>query len=1187
MFALSAEIPSARATGTPPSRETDFSTIYEVDIPVISDDRTHYGNWTGMGTHPWVNNYTGISYVKNSPGVTSNNNYEGWFHFNTALLPVEDWGQVKNVTLFTTISSLNYARNTSTTEFRFYVYPNGSYLHATFVDQTLLPSYWFDWTIGDVKPYIDSRDLFDQMAISVQAVSTDPVNAERSIKYTVLKIYYYGSASAEYRNLGTHGLDNLFSSLKVSGTVVLYDNYDLNPTANNKSFTDESVPDLGAWHRGSYGNWDNAAKSLKVNGNVTLYEHQNYANSGRTATFTTNDLPYDDIGTEWNTNPLLKTGLSGTARGWDCNTWSWAVLPTGINALEIYHNDTNNHVDWFNDGLVKSCATDGAEIPNRWKASNFDQGYERYEDEVYDLNEWNNRASSVSVEGSVTVYENIGYSGANTTLTRDVPDLHIYIAGDWNDRICSLKLSRGSRVTFYEDPDYNAPPPPYNSKTWVSPTYRPPDLTVGDKQTITLEGVVEDWRRDTWEGDLISWTGAKFDVFAVEDPLDPRSNTLMLEFYFLRMGGNSRAAWFYYYGTADYAFRHDTPNNYNYLVAIDRFPEHVDRTIYKGDAAKWNIDVKSFIQDACDHYPALDIDRLKIVKMSFTLESAWNGLYKNPMIECSLNRLRLAYTKASETPNEMWLNPPFVDVTGKERGYRFNVTAWANLAVPSFTWQVSMLFNPTFLQITRAGYTGRSKSLFFSGYSTIPVTPIIDNSRGIFTFGESLVDYSRDAGNGSLCWIELELLIPASSTILSIDNGDTFVLNGDLNEIVCMKYDTSMRASGWKLFVGSAHGLPSPGIGDSYYDNDAGVTCSVVSPVTEGSAVWACTGWSGSGSVPSGGDGTSVTFNITQDSSITWNWAQVLSSVHLESIENNGATSNLGMITLDSTSHPAPAIWIEPAAVDVAGKGIRDKFNVTAWINTYQDPNNSAVFTWQITLNFDATMLSVSRVGYTRGATSEFFAGHSTIPVTPIMTSSSASIGESLIGTYLRAPGNGSLCWIELELVSPPSNSTILSIDNTDTFCLNGDLNLVACTKYDVFVGTNLTSMHILPSAPEILLGTYSVLYSPASGYLFDHWEATGNFSVSDINANPAISTLNGLEGTLRATYVYWSKSDINYDLVVDMKDIGIVGRAFYTAPGDPCWNPQADITGPARFPDGKVDMMDIGLVARHFQEHY
>jgi hypothetical protein len=74
------------------------------------------------------------------------------------------------------------------------------------------------------------------------------------------------------------------------------------------------------------------------------------------------------------------------------------------------------------------------------------------------------------------------------------------------------------------------------------------------------------------------------------------------------------------------------------------------------------------------------------------------------------------------------------------------------------------------------------------------------------------------------------------------------------------------------LTVYSAHGSPTPGVGGHPYDDGSPVTCSVSSPVTEGSTVWTCTGWTGSGSVPSSGSGTTVSFSITQDSSITWNW---------------------------------------------------------------------------------------------------------------------------------------------------------------------------------------------------------------------------------------------------------------------------------------------------------------------------
>ena len=78
-----------------------------------------------------------------------------------------------------------------------------------------------------------------------------------------------------------------------------------------------------------------------------------------------------------------------------------------------------------------------------------------------------------------------------------------------------------------------------------------------------------------------------------------------------------------------------------------------------------------------------------------------------------------------------------------------------------------------------------------------------------------------------------------------------------------------------KLTVSSAsssHDTPVPSVGDHYYNYGDSVTCSVTSPVTEGNMVWTCTGWIGSGDVPATGSGTTVTFTITQDSSIAWHW---------------------------------------------------------------------------------------------------------------------------------------------------------------------------------------------------------------------------------------------------------------------------------------------------------------------------
>ncbi|MGD8565966.1 MAG: dockerin type I domain-containing protein [Candidatus Bathyarchaeota archaeon] len=60
--------------------------------------------------------------------------------------------------------------------------------------------------------------------------------------------------------------------------------------------------------------------------------------------------------------------------------------------------------------------------------------------------------------------------------------------------------------------------------------------------------------------------------------------------------------------------------------------------------------------------------------------------------------------------------------------------------------------------------------------------------------------------------------------------------------------------------------------------------------------------------------------------------------------------------------------------------------------------------------------------------------------------------------------------------------------------------------------------------------------------------------------------------------------ADLNGDGRVDMRDVAIVARAFGSEPGDPLWNPIADVTGPIHMvPDGRVDMRDVAFVARAF----
>lgn len=76
----------------------------------------------------------------------------------------------------------------------------------------------------------------------------------------------------------------------------------------------------------------------------------------------------------------------------------------------------------------------------------------------------------------------------------------------------------------------------------------------------------------------------------------------------------------------------------------------------------------------------------------------------------------------------------------------------------------------------------------------------------------------------------------------------------------------------YPLVVASAHGTPIPPAGTNYFDQGTQLTSTVTSPDNQGATQYVCTGWTGTGSVPTQGTGTNVTFTITNDSSIVWQW---------------------------------------------------------------------------------------------------------------------------------------------------------------------------------------------------------------------------------------------------------------------------------------------------------------------------
>lgn len=146
-------------------------------------------------------------------------------------------------------------------------------------------------------------------------------------------------------------------------------------------------------------------------------------------------------------------------------------------------------------------------------------------------------------------------------------------------------------------------------------------------------------------------------------------------------------------------------------------------------------------------------------------------------------------------------------------------------------------------------------------------------------------------------------------------------------------YTAYYEAPQWTLTVSSAHDSPVPGNGPNHFSDGESVTCSVTSPVTEGSTSWTCTGWTGTGSVPSSGSGRSTgPFTITQDSTITWNWIVTPRSysVSLSSRTMDGKV-NLGSIQFAGQVFSLPSIISKNGGTYAATAVVPSGYGFDSW----------------------------------------------------------------------------------------------------------------------------------------------------------------------------------------------------------------------------------------------------------------
>lgn len=155
-------------------------------------------------------------------------------------------------------------------------------------------------------------------------------------------------------------------------------------------------------------------------------------------------------------------------------------------------------------------------------------------------------------------------------------------------------------------------------------------------------------------------------------------------------------------------------------------------------------------------------------------------------------------------------------------------------------------------------------------------------------------------------------------------------VSGATNEVAVTLNEDSSIIWNWEaldavLTVSSFAGSPSPSVGSTSYAIGSEVTCSVQNEVTVDGIRYQCSGWTGTGSVPSSGTSNSVVVSIGETSSITWTWQNLDSELTVVSaygdptppvgeaiyLAGTVVSSSVDHVISSSTQHLCTGWWLD------------------------------------------------------------------------------------------------------------------------------------------------------------------------------------------------------------------------------------------------------------------------------------
>jgi len=258
--------------------------------------------------------------------------------------------------------------------------------------------------------------------------------------------------------------------------------------------------------------------------------------------------------------------------------------------------------------------------------------------------------------------------------------------------------------------------------------------------------------------------------------------------------------------------------------------------------------------------------------------------------------------------------------------------------------------------------------------------------------------------------------------------------------------------------------------------------------------------------------------------------------VHLESLEATGSTTNLGTITFDSVNYGLPKDVSKP--VDVyeahyfpASGYLFDHWETTGDI-TVPDSISNPTAVWVVGDGILRAIYRKARVHLESledtGATAnigKIIFGDTSYGLPNDISTLTGSYPLQYLGylfDHWETTGNVSVS----NSISNPTTVTVIGDGTVRAIYrkLIVECNIHLESREDNYASSNLGTIkfdgltYSLPSDITKPSATYAIEYNATSYFVFDHWETTGDITVSDSNSNPTTVWVIG-DGTLRAIY--------------------------------------------------------------------